>query len=141
MKQPTITSSTDLTINKLITRTLEPPTGFTDLQIKADQVYSGNIVWLTATSISVKFWAPVYVDQGITVQNGLSIGMYNAGSPNQFAQTASITQTGNIATQGTITCQGDLSAPNIYITNLRLILLPIPNKPRSHQQHHSTPTT
>ncbi|MFM7982895.1 MAG: hypothetical protein ACKPKO_26585, partial [Candidatus Fonsibacter sp.] len=63
---------------------------------------------------SAKFWSPVYVDQGITVQNGLSIGMYNAGSPNQFAQTASITQTGNIATQGTITCQGDLSAPNIY---------------------------
>ncbi|MFM7986081.1 MAG: hypothetical protein ACKPKO_42885, partial [Candidatus Fonsibacter sp.] len=68
----------------------------------------------TATSISVKFWAPVYIDQGITVQNGLSIGMYNAGSPNQFAQTASITQTGDITTQGTITCQGDLSAPNIY---------------------------
>ncbi|MFM7989294.1 MAG: hypothetical protein ACKPKO_59270, partial [Candidatus Fonsibacter sp.] len=62
----------------------------------------------------VKFWALVYVDQGITVQNGLSIGMYNAGSPYQFAQTASITQTGNITTQGTITCQGDLSAPNIY---------------------------
>ncbi|MFM7981740.1 MAG: hypothetical protein ACKPKO_20720, partial [Candidatus Fonsibacter sp.] len=72
---------------------------------------------LTATSISVKFWAPVYVDQGITVQNGLLIGMYNAGSPNQFAQTASITQTGNITTQGTITCQGDLSAPNIYNNN------------------------
>ncbi|MFM7988037.1 MAG: hypothetical protein ACKPKO_52860, partial [Candidatus Fonsibacter sp.] len=60
------------------------------------------------------FWSPVYVDQGITVQNGLSIGMYNAGSPNQFAQTASIAQTGNITTQGTITCQGDLSAPNLY---------------------------
>ncbi|MFM7988469.1 MAG: hypothetical protein ACKPKO_55070 [Candidatus Fonsibacter sp.] len=43
-KQNTITSSTDLTINKLIARTLEPPTGFTDVQIKADQVYFGNPV-------------------------------------------------------------------------------------------------
>ncbi|MFM7980475.1 MAG: hypothetical protein ACKPKO_14270 [Candidatus Fonsibacter sp.] len=38
-KQNTITSSTDLTINKLITRTLEPLTGSIDVQIKADQVY------------------------------------------------------------------------------------------------------
>ncbi|MFM7979571.1 MAG: hypothetical protein ACKPKO_09670 [Candidatus Fonsibacter sp.] len=55
-KQNTITSSTDLTINKLITRTLEPPTGFTDVQIEADQVYFGNPVRLTGKSIYVKFW-------------------------------------------------------------------------------------
>ncbi|MFM7983110.1 MAG: hypothetical protein ACKPKO_27700 [Candidatus Fonsibacter sp.] len=55
-KQNTITSSTDLTITKLIHRPLEPPTGFTDVQIKADQVYFGNPVWLTGTSISVNFW-------------------------------------------------------------------------------------
>ena len=65
----------------------------------------GNPVWLSATSVSAKFWALVYVVQCIIVQNGLSIGMYDARSPNQFAQTASITQTGDITTQGTITCQ------------------------------------
>ena len=116
-KQNTITSSTDLTINKLITRTWEPPTGFTDVQIKADQVYVGNPVWLTATSISAKFWSPVYVDQGITVQNGLSIGMYSAGRPNQFAQTASISQNGNITTQGAITCQGNITSTFGNITS------------------------
>ncbi|MFM7985612.1 MAG: hypothetical protein ACKPKO_40500 [Candidatus Fonsibacter sp.] len=107
---------------------MAPPTGFTDVQIKADQVYCGNPVWLTATSIYVKFLAPVYVDQCIIVQDGLSIGMYDAGNPYQFAQTTMITQTGDITTQGTITCQGNLSAPNIYITKLRLILLPTPSK-------------
>ncbi|MFM7988114.1 MAG: hypothetical protein ACKPKO_53250, partial [Candidatus Fonsibacter sp.] len=56
-KQNTITSSNDITINSLITRTWEPHTGFTDVQIKADQVYFGNPVWLTSTSISVKFWS------------------------------------------------------------------------------------
>ncbi|MFM7982611.1 MAG: hypothetical protein ACKPKO_25140, partial [Candidatus Fonsibacter sp.] len=112
-KQPTITPSTNLAVNKLTKRSWEPPAGFTDVQTKADQVYSGNTVWLSATSISAKIWSPVYVDQGITVQNGLSICMYNAGSPNKFAQTASITQTGDITTQGTITCQSNLSTPYI----------------------------
>ncbi|MFM7979486.1 MAG: hypothetical protein ACKPKO_09240 [Candidatus Fonsibacter sp.] len=64
---------------------------------------------MTDMSLSAKFWSPVYVDQGVIVQNGLSIGMYNAGSRYQFAQTAIITQTGDITTQGTITCQGDFS--------------------------------
>ena len=40
--------------------------------------------------------------------------MYNAASPNQFAQTATIAQNGDITTQGTVTCQGDFFAPNIY---------------------------
>ncbi|MFM7984588.1 MAG: hypothetical protein ACKPKO_35210, partial [Candidatus Fonsibacter sp.] len=79
------------------------PAGFTYVQIKADQVYFGNTVWLSATSISAKIWSPVYVDQGITIQNGISIGMHNAASPNQFAQTASIAQNGDITTQGAIT--------------------------------------
>ena len=72
-KQNAITSSTDLTINKMITRTWEPHTGFTDVQIKAARVYFGNTtVWLTATSISVKLWTRVYVDQGITIQKNLN---------------------------------------------------------------------
>ncbi|MFM7984173.1 MAG: hypothetical protein ACKPKO_33105 [Candidatus Fonsibacter sp.] len=39
------------TANKIMSRTWELPTGLTDVQIKADQVYVANPVWLTATSI------------------------------------------------------------------------------------------
>ena len=41
----------NITANKIISRTWEPPADFTDVQIKADQVYFGNPVWLTATSL------------------------------------------------------------------------------------------
>ncbi|MFM7982309.1 MAG: hypothetical protein ACKPKO_23615, partial [Candidatus Fonsibacter sp.] len=74
----------------------------------------GNPVWLTATSLSAKFWSPVYVDQGIKIHNGLSIGY---DDPLQ-ADTATIAQNGNIATQGTITCQGSLTAPTINATKI-----------------------
>ena len=70
-------------------------------------------VWLTATSLSAKFSSLVYVDQVMIFQNGISIGMYSAGCPNQFAQTATISQNENITTQGSITCQGKLAAPTI----------------------------
>ncbi|MFM7987931.1 MAG: hypothetical protein ACKPKO_52320 [Candidatus Fonsibacter sp.] len=43
----------NITANKIISKTREPPAGFTDVQIKADQVYFGNPVWLTATSICI----------------------------------------------------------------------------------------
>ncbi|MFM7980577.1 MAG: hypothetical protein ACKPKO_14790 [Candidatus Fonsibacter sp.] len=83
-KQHTITSSNDLTINKLITRTWEHPTGFTGVQIKADQVYLGNPVWLTGTSISVKFGLLYMLIKVLLFRNGITICMYNGGSPNQF---------------------------------------------------------
>ena len=104
----------NITANKIISRTWEPPAGFTDVQIKADQVYFGNPVWLTATSLSAKFWSPVYVDQGIKIHNGLSIGY---DDPLQ-SDTATISQNGNITTQGTITCQGSLTAPTINATTI-----------------------
>ena len=43
LKQPTITSATNLIINRLITIALEPPTGFTDLQLRANTVYVGTV--------------------------------------------------------------------------------------------------
>ncbi|MFM7986236.1 MAG: hypothetical protein ACKPKO_43675, partial [Candidatus Fonsibacter sp.] len=45
-----------------------------------------NLVWFTATLLYVKFWALVYVDQCITVQNGISLGMYNVGRPKHVSQ-------------------------------------------------------
>ena len=112
-KQPTITSSTDLTINKLITRTWEPLQVLLMFKLKPIRYILEPPVWLTATSLSAKFSSPVYVDQVMIFQNGISIGMYSAGCPNQFAQTATISQNENITTQGSITCQGKLAAPTI----------------------------
>ena len=40
--------------------------------------------------------------------------MYNAASPSQFAQTATVAQHGDIATQGAIACQGDLFGSFLY---------------------------
>ncbi|MFM7983863.1 MAG: hypothetical protein ACKPKO_31515 [Candidatus Fonsibacter sp.] len=71
-----------------------------------------NPVWLTSTSLSAKCWSLVYVDQGIKIHNGLSIGY---DDPLQV-DTATIGQNGNITTQGTITCQGSLTAPTINAT-------------------------
>ncbi|MFM7990611.1 MAG: hypothetical protein ACKPKO_65950, partial [Candidatus Fonsibacter sp.] len=100
LKQPTITSSTDLTINKLITRTWETPTGFTDLRIQADQVYFGNTIWLTATPIAVRFFVLAYAVEGLLIGDSVT-------------PIAMISKHGNITTQGTIT-SGNLTAPNIY---------------------------
>ncbi|MFM7981819.1 MAG: hypothetical protein ACKPKO_21125, partial [Candidatus Fonsibacter sp.] len=78
-----------------------------------DQVYFGNPVWLTATSLSANLWSLVYVDQGIKIHNGLS-----SGYDSLQADTATISQNGNITTQGTITCQGSLTAPTINATKI-----------------------
>ncbi|MFM7989797.1 MAG: hypothetical protein ACKPKO_61835, partial [Candidatus Fonsibacter sp.] len=103
----------NITANKIMSRTWEPSAEFTDVQIKADQFFFGNPVWLTATYLSVKIWSPVYVDQCIKIHNGLSIG-YDSLQ----ADTATIAQNGNITTQGTITCQGSLTAPTIHATKI-----------------------
>ena len=103
----------NITANKFISRTWEPPVDFTDVQIKADQVYFGNPVLLTATSLSATFWSFVYVDQGIRIHNGLSIG-YDSLQ----VDTAAIAQNGNITTQGTITCQGSLTASTTNATKI-----------------------
>ncbi|MFM7987918.1 MAG: hypothetical protein ACKPKO_52255, partial [Candidatus Fonsibacter sp.] len=62
---------------------------------------------------SANFWSYVYVDQGINIHNGLSIGYHSLQ-----ADTATISQNGNITTQGTITCQGSLTAPTINATTI-----------------------
>ena len=89
-KQPTITSAINLTVNKLITRHIEPPAGFTDISLNADTVYFGNIVWLTATSAVVNFWSTVYMDQGLKDSSSFARGDQSSSIPN----TATIAQNG-----------------------------------------------
>ena len=64
---PVITTSTNLAINKLVTRTWETPIGFTDLPIKADQVYLGNTKWLSDTSTAIKFLVPTCAVEGLSI--------------------------------------------------------------------------
>ena len=89
---------------------METPAGYTYINLNATEIYVGNLVWLSATSALVNFWSPVYFDQGIKVQNGLSLGCESSA----IANTATIAQNEDITTQGTITCIGKLSAPTIY---------------------------
>ena len=72
-KQP-LSSSSDLAIGKLITRTWTPPTGITDTTIESNTVYLGNPIWLSATYTQVQFWSLVDIDQGLKVSNGLLAG-------------------------------------------------------------------
>ncbi|MFM7989933.1 MAG: hypothetical protein ACKPKO_62530, partial [Candidatus Fonsibacter sp.] len=64
--------------------------GFTDLRIQADEVYFGNTIWPTATSIAVKFFVPAYAVEGLFIGDSIT-------------PTATISKNGNITTQGTIT--------------------------------------
>jgi len=107
-EQATITSATNLTVNKLITRNIDPPpAGFTDISLNANEAYLRNPVWLSTTSAAVNFWSSVYRGQGLKVPNSFAIGYQSSSIPN----TATIAQNGNITTQATITCVGNLSAP------------------------------
>ena len=65
-------------------------------------------MFIAATSEAIKMWSPVYVDQGLKVQSGLSTLFYSPTSPNAWMEKASIDQNGNITTTGS------LSASNIY---------------------------
>ena len=98
----------------MMSNTWEPQTGYTSLNLDADEVYFGSPVWLSATSAAVKFGSPVHVDQGIKIHNGLSIGYESSLQ----ATPATIAQNGNITTQGTITCQGNLTTPTINATKI-----------------------
>ena len=75
----------------------------------ASEVHFGNLAFfMSATSEAIKMWFPVYVDQGLKVQNGLSIGCNSPTSPDVWMEKASVDQNGNITTTG------PLSASNMY---------------------------
>ena len=82
-KQPTITASTNLNINKMINISWAPPSGFADVHTKANQVYVGHIIGLTATTLSAKVWSPVYVGQGLKIHNSYQLDMSQHYKPTQ----------------------------------------------------------
>ena len=116
-KQPTITSSTNITVNKLLTRNIEPPAGFTDINLNANSVYFGNPIWLSATSEMVKFWTPAYFDNAIKLKQGLVIGSDLSSNNN----TVSISFDGTITTQGTISCVGSVTAGKVISNTIEAV--------------------
>ena len=113
----TVTVPGSLTVNKLITRNIEPPPGFTDINLNANSVYFGNPIWLSATSEMVKFWTPAYFDNAIKLKQGLVIGSDLSSNNN----TVSISFDGTITTQGTISCVGSVTAGKVISNTIEAV--------------------
>ena len=104
-----ITASGTVTANQIISRFYSPPTGDSDIQLKASEVYFGNpAIFISATSAAIKLWSPVYVDQGLKVQSGISIGSTSSSNPEAWVEKIALKQNGDITTTGFLT------ASNIY---------------------------
>ena len=83
---------------------------------------------MSATS-AIKMWSPPpYANQGLKVQNGLSIGFNSPTSPEVWMENTSIDQNGNITTTGS------LVASNIY--NKTEVNLWVKIKNRSEWDNH-----
>ncbi|MFM7984294.1 MAG: hypothetical protein ACKPKO_33720 [Candidatus Fonsibacter sp.] len=77
-KQYTITSLTDLTINKLICKNFEPTTVNTDMMIKANKVIIGNTVTHTLLSgVASHFYTDAILYQYLRAKNGFESGYDN----------------------------------------------------------------
>ena len=76
-KHPTITSTIDLTVNNIITKSLEPPVGTTIVQLRTNSVMFGIRMYASITSTKTSFWTPVYISQGLEVNTGVTVGYNN----------------------------------------------------------------
>ena len=101
-----ITTSGSITANKIITRYFEPPTGSTDLNFNAS-----STAVMTLTSLLIRLFSPVQIDQGCKIQNNLSLGSYSPSNPTLWIETTAI-QNGSITTSNNIT-----AGVNIYATD------------------------
>ena len=74
-KQPSITTSTNLNqssikYHQVFTRYYYSPTGYTDIQLKASEVYLGSPSVIMAAALeALDRWSLVFVDQGLKVRN------------------------------------------------------------------------
>ena len=69
---------------------------------------------MTLTSLLIRLFSPVQIDQGCKIQNNLSLGSYSPSNPTLWIETTAI-QNGSITTSNNIT-----AGVNIYATD-RLI--------------------
>ena len=108
-KHPTITSATDLTVNKIITNSVEPQAGTTYLQLRTNEVRFGTTLYASITSTKASFWTPVYISQGLELNTGLTVG-YSNPIVARFTVDAA---TGNVVSFGTIECYNGITTYGI----------------------------
>ena len=108
-KHPTVTSTTDLTVNKIVTKSVEPPSGTTYLQLRTNEVRLGITLYALISSTRTSFWTPVYISQGLEVNPGLTVG-YNNPIIARFTVDAA---NGNVVTFGTIECYNGITTMEI----------------------------
>ncbi|MFM7981769.1 MAG: hypothetical protein ACKPKO_20865, partial [Candidatus Fonsibacter sp.] len=112
-RQPTISSLTNQSINKLICNDFEPTTENTDMIIKANKV----IIWDTIThtllsGVASHFYTESNFYQYIRAKTGFESGYDNGYDI--FTSTFILSKTGNGYINGNFGCGGLLTAPNIY---------------------------
>ena len=95
---PTITSATELTVNKIITKSVEPPSGTTYLQLRTNEVRLCITLYALISPTRTSFWTLVYISQGLEVNAGLTVG-YNNPIVARFTVDAA---NGHVVTLGTI---------------------------------------
>ena len=82
------------------------------MELRANIAYFGYpAIFISATSVEIKMWSPVYVDQGLKVHNGISIGFISPADNAVWVEKVVLNPNGNITTTGS------LSASNIYNKN------------------------
>jgi hypothetical protein len=120
-KHPLLTATSDITINRLYAKSIEPPTGTTSIQFRSNSVSFGITAYASIRSTLASFFVPVYMTQGLEINTSLKVGN---GDPITAMFTVAAA-TGNIVTFGTIECYNGittyenitcnaLAATNIY---------------------------
>jgi hypothetical protein len=97
-KHPLLTATSDITVNRLYAKSIEPPAGTTTLQFRTNHVSFGIPAYASIRSTLARFWILVYMTQGFAINTILKVG--NGGPITaMFTVTAA---TGDIVTLGTI---------------------------------------
>ena len=87
-----ITTAWSMTSNKIIVRYFEPPTGGTFMNFNISSTAE-----MTLTTLLIRLFSPVQIDQGCKIQNNLSLGSYSPSNPHLWVETTVI-QNGSITT-------------------------------------------
>ena len=95
-----------MTGNKIIASYVEPTTGGTCMNFNIS-----STAVMTLTTLLIRLFSPVQIDQGCKIQNNLSLGSYLPSSPSLWVETTVI-QNGSITTSNNIT-----AGVNIYATD------------------------
>ena len=104
-KHLTATSATDLTVNKIITNSVESQSGTTYLQLRTNEVRFGTTVYASITSTKASFSTLVYISQGLELNTGLTVYASNPIVARFTVDAA----TGNYVSFGTIECYNGIT--------------------------------